>query len=58
MKADPSGRALLLGSWVRVPLRAWIFVSCVCLVLSCVVRGLCHGLITRPKESYRVSNSV
>jgi hypothetical protein len=28
-----------------------VFVS----VLSCVGRGLCDGLITRPKESYRVS---
>jgi hypothetical protein len=25
-------------------------------VLSCVGRGLCDGLITRPEESYRVSN--
>jgi hypothetical protein len=24
-------------------------------VLSCVGRGLCDGLITRPEESYRVS---
>jgi hypothetical protein len=28
---------------------------CFCVVLSCVGRGLCDGLITRPKESYRVS---
>jgi len=28
-----SAAALLLGSQVRVPLRAWIFVSCVCCVL-------------------------
>jgi hypothetical protein len=27
-------------------------------VLSCVGRGLCDGLITRPEESYRVSNCV
>jgi hypothetical protein len=29
-------------------------------VLSCVgkYRGLCDGLITRPEESYRVSNCV
>jgi hypothetical protein len=26
--------------------------------LSCAGRGLCDGLITRPEESYRVSNSV
>jgi hypothetical protein len=25
-------------------------------VLSCVGIGLCNGLITRPEESYRVSN--
>jgi hypothetical protein len=25
-------------------------------VLSCVGRGLCDGLITRPEESYRVYN--
>jgi hypothetical protein len=27
-------------------------------VLSCVGRGLCDGLITRPEESYRVSVCV
>jgi hypothetical protein len=27
---------------------------CFCVVLSCVDTGLCDGLITRPKESYRV----
>jgi hypothetical protein len=27
-------------------------------VLSCVGRGLCDGLITRPEESYPVSNCV
>jgi hypothetical protein len=27
-------------------------------VLSCVGRGLCDGLITRPEESYHVSKSV
>jgi hypothetical protein len=31
-----------------------MFVSCVCM-LSCVGRGLCDGLITRPEESYHVS---
>jgi hypothetical protein len=30
-------------------------VSSLCAVLSCVGTGLCDGLITRPKESYRVS---
>jgi hypothetical protein len=27
---------------------------CLCVVLSCVGRGLCDGLITRPEESYHV----
>jgi hypothetical protein len=31
---------------------------CLYVVLSCVGRGLCDGLITRPEESYRVSNTV
>jgi hypothetical protein len=29
---------------------------CLYVVLSCVGRGLCDGLITCPEESYRVSN--
>jgi hypothetical protein len=28
---------------------------CLYVVLSCVGRGLCDGLITRPEDSYRVS---
>jgi hypothetical protein len=35
-----------------------VFLLCLYVVLSCVGRGLCDGLITRPDESYRVSNSV
>jgi hypothetical protein len=31
---------------------------CLYVVLSCVGRGLCVGLITRPEESYRVSVCV
>jgi hypothetical protein len=31
---------------------------CLYVVLSCVDRGLCDGLITRPEESYRVSVCV
>jgi hypothetical protein len=49
--------ARLLGSWVRIPLRAWMFVFCVYMV-SCVGRGLCDGPITHPGESYHVSNPV
>ena len=44
--------ARLLRSWVRIPPEAWIFVCCVCRVLS--GRGLCDELITRPEESYRL----
>jgi hypothetical protein len=42
----------LLRSLVRIPPGAWIFVCCVCRVLS--GRGLCDELITRPEESYRL----
>jgi hypothetical protein len=31
---------------------------CLYVVLSCVARGLCNGLITRPEESYHVSNCM
>jgi hypothetical protein len=31
---------------------------CLYIVLSCVGRGLCDGLITRPEESYPVSNCM
>jgi hypothetical protein len=54
-----SAAAWLLGSRVRIPLGAWMFVSCVYyVVLSCVGRGLCDGLITRPEESYSVFNCL
>jgi len=42
----------LLRSWVRIPPGVWMFVCCECCVLS--GRGLCDGLITRPKKSYRL----
>jgi len=45
-----AARLLRLG--VRIPLGAWMFVCCVCCVLSS--RGLCDELITRPEESYRL----
>jgi hypothetical protein len=49
--ADPSGSAvygrLVAGSLIRIPLGAWMFVSCVYVVLSCVGRGLCDGLTDR-----------
>ena len=47
-----STAARLLRSWVRIPPGAWMFVCCMCCVLS--GRGLCKGLITRPEESYRL----
>jgi hypothetical protein len=53
-----STEAWLLESRVRIPLRVWMFVSCVYMLFSCVGRGLCEELITRPEESYRVSNYV
>jgi hypothetical protein len=42
----------LLGLRVRVPLAAWMSVSCYCCVLS--GKDLCVGLITHLEESYRV----
>jgi hypothetical protein len=53
-----SAAAWLLRSRARIPLGAWMFVSCLYAVLPCVGRGLCDGLITRPQESCCVSNSV
>jgi hypothetical protein len=49
--AGPSGRGLL-RSRVRIPPEAWMFVCCMCCVLS--GRGLCNELITRPEVSYRM----
>ena len=45
-----SAAAHLLRLSVRIPMGAWMFVSCECCVLS--GRGLCDELITRPEESY------
>jgi hypothetical protein len=51
-----SSAALLLGS---NPVEGMdVCLLCLYVVLSCVSRGLCDGLITRPQESYRVSNCV
>jgi hypothetical protein len=47
-----STAARQLRSWVRITPGAWMFVCCECCVLS--GRGLCDGLITRPKETYRL----
>jgi len=42
--------ARLLGTRVRIPLRACMFVYC---VLCCVGSSLCDELITRSEESYQ-----
>jgi hypothetical protein len=47
-----SSTARLLGSWLRIPPRAWMSVSCECCLMS--GRGLCDGLVRRPEESYRL----
>jgi hypothetical protein len=40
----------LLGSWVRIPLKAWMFVRVfLCCVVLCRQRP-CDGLITRPRS--------
>jgi hypothetical protein len=44
---------------VRIPLGTWVVcLLCLYVVLSCISRGLCDGLITHPEESHCVSNSV
>jgi hypothetical protein len=54
-----SAAAWLLGSLVRIPLGIMdVCLLCLYVVLSCVGRRLCDGLITRPEESYRVSNCM
>ena len=50
-----SAAARLLGLWVKVPLRAWMSVSC---VVCCAGRALCDEPITRSEESYHVCMSV
>jgi hypothetical protein len=51
-----SAVAQLLRLWVRIPLVAWMTVSCECCMLS--GRGLCDGPITRPEESYRLCSVI
>jgi hypothetical protein len=55
LQADPSDRSV---AWVRIPLGAWMCLLCLYVVMSCVGRGFCDGLITSPEESYRVSVCV
>jgi hypothetical protein len=40
------------------PARGMDVCICFCVALSCVGRGLCDGLITRPKVSYQVSKYI
>jgi hypothetical protein len=47
-----STAARLLLSWVRITPGSWMFVCCVCCVLS--GKGLCDELITRSEGSYRL----
>jgi hypothetical protein len=50
-----------LGPWDRwfvSRLRHGCLSSSFCGVLSCVGRGFCDGLITRPEEPYRVSKQI
>jgi hypothetical protein len=53
----PHGLRRPLGCWGR-GFESHSGHGCVSVVLSCVGRGLCDGLITRPEESYRVSVCV
>jgi hypothetical protein len=48
----------LLGSRGSNPARGMDVCLLCYVVLSCVGRGLCDGLISRPEESYHVSNTV
>jgi hypothetical protein len=57
-KAYVCGR-LVAGVAVSIPARGLdVCLLCLYVVLSCVGRGLCDELITRPEESYRVSVCV
>jgi hypothetical protein len=44
-----SAAARLLGLRFRIPLRAWVFVSCV--FVCCVGGGLCDEIIIRSEKS-------
>jgi hypothetical protein len=48
----------LLGSWVRIPIKAWMFVRVfLCCVVLCRYRP-CDGLITRPRSPAICLNSL
>jgi hypothetical protein len=50
--------AWLLGLRFRIPLGAWMFISCVSMLCCPVQVEVCDGLISRPEEFYSVSNCV
>jgi hypothetical protein len=53
-KAWACGR-LVTGVTGSNPARGMaVCLLCLYVVLSCVGRGLCDGMVTRPEESYRV----
>jgi hypothetical protein len=54
LRHEPCSPARTLGSWVRIPLEAWMFV---CVYSVCVVLCIGSGLVTGwspSKESYRM----
>jgi hypothetical protein len=54
--ADPSGRLVAGIAGSNAAGGKNVCLLCLYGVLSCVGRGLCDGLITRPEKSYRASN--
>jgi hypothetical protein len=57
LRHEPSSAARTLGSWVRIPLKAWMFGVCMRLFCVCVVLCVGSGLATAgasSKESYRL----
>jgi hypothetical protein len=57
-RASPGGRSVAGIAGSNLAAGMDVCLLCLCVVLSCVGRGLCDGLITRPEESYCVSNLV
>jgi hypothetical protein len=50
-------RSWLLGYW-DYGFESRYLSLCLYVVFSCVGRGLCDELITRPKEAYQVSTNI
>jgi hypothetical protein len=52
-------KGLVAGTAVSNPAEDMdVCLLCLYVVLSCLGRGLCDRLITRPEESYRASNCM